>query len=300
MSKTQSQTVIVNVKQEKEKKEKKVKRKRRTTKKRTKASPTGVSQVSQNSSVQAINRGVQDPVIQQRFLAPDPQTTRVLNDLSSALQTFRQQSTPQPPPPSNAVIVSPPVGAMPVTPISRAPRAPPIAPAPRAIAPAITPASLISIKKVKIPENKQKVPSPSLTESDRDIEATFKNVEELYLNLPRNTSGTIKRRGRDWTALSEEQRRNVIGFEAMQGKPKKAKAPEPEPEPSMTKLSEPARMEPEVLKTVKPKNIRSATPKNKISMLLDNTSSQIYATSKLGQPAVSQNNDLDNTLIEVD
>jgi hypothetical protein len=297
MVKTQSQTVIVNVKQEKEKK---VKRKRRQ--KRTKASPTGVSQVSQNSSVQAINRGVQEPAIQQRFLAPDPQTTRVLNDLSSALQTFRQQSTPQPPPPSNAVIVSPPVGAMPVTPISRAPRAPAIAPAPapRAIAPAITPASLISIKKVKIPENKQKVPSPSLTKSDRDIEATFKNVEELYLNLPRNTSGSIKRRGRDWTALSEEQRRNVIGFEAMQGKPKKAKAPEPEPEPSMTKLSEPARMEPEVLKTVKPKNIRSATPKNKISMLLDNTTSQIYATSKLGQPAVSQNNDLDNTLIEVD
>jgi hypothetical protein len=35
-------------------------------------------------------------------------------------------------------------------------------------------------------------------------------------------------------------------------------------------------------------------------MLLDNTSSQIYATSKLGQPEVSQNNDLDNTLIEVD
>jgi hypothetical protein len=289
MVKSQSQTVIVNVKQEKEKK---VKRKRRQ--KRTKASPTGVSQVSQNSSVQPIYRGVQEPAIQQRFLAPDPQTTRVLNDLSSALQTFKQQSTPQPPPPSNAVIVSPPVGAMPVTPISRAPRAPPAPiaprPAPRPTIAAPPPAqqqSMMPIRRVR-----------TSTQSDRDVESTFRNVEELYSNLPRNPSGTIRRRGREWTSLTEEQRRNVIGYESMQGTTRRnarAPAPAPEPEPSMTTLSEPAR----VPAPAPMRNLRTTTPSRRVAMLVDNTAAQLYSTSKLGQPQVQQN-DIDDALQEID
>jgi hypothetical protein len=280
---TQSQTVIVNVKQEKEKKPK---RKRRSTKKGTKASPRGVSQgnaPSQNQSVQPIYRGISEPGIQQRFLAPDPQTTRVLNDLSSALQTFRQQSIPQPPPPSTAVIVSPPVGAMPTTPIARAPR-----PAPRPTITAPPPAqqqSMMPIRRVR-----------TSTQSDRDVESTFRNVEELYSNLPRNPSGTIRRRGREWTSLTEEQRRNVIGYESMQGTTRRnARAPAPEPEPSMTTLSEPARMPAPAPMT----NLRTTTPSRRVAMLVDNTAAQLYSTSKLGQPQVQQN-DIDDALQEID
>jgi hypothetical protein len=283
MAKTQSQTVIVNVKQEKEKKPK---RKRRQ--KRTKASPRGVSQgnaPSQNQSVQPIYRGVSEPAIQQRFLAPDPQTTRVLNDLSSALQTFRQQSTPQPPPPSTAVIVSPPVGAMPTTPIAKAPRAP------RAITAgsAPTPSALVPIKKVKIPEKKQKEPEVS----------AMKSIEDIITSLPKNAKGQVRRQGPEWKALSNVEKAIVRDMEE-KAKPKKARAPEPEPEPSMTKLSDEPLIEPARMPSPAPmRNLRSTTPSRRVAMLVDNTAAQLYSTSKLGQPQVQQN-DIDDALQEID
>jgi hypothetical protein len=282
MAKTQSQTVIVNVKQEKEKKPK---RKRRSTKKATKASPGGVSQISQNQSVQPIYRGVQEPGIQQRFLAPDPQTTRVLNDLSSALQTFRQQSIPQPPPPSTAVIVSPPVGAMPTTPIAKAPRAP------RAITAgsAPTPSALVPIKKVKIPEKKQKEPEVS----------AMKSIEDIIASLPKNAKGQVRRQGPEWKALSNVEKAIVRDMEE-KAKPKKARAPEPEPEPSMTKLSDEPLIEPARMPAPAPMtNLRTTTPSRRVAMLVDNTAAQLYSTSKLGQPQVQQN-DIDDALQEID
>jgi len=282
MVKTQSQTVIVNVKQEKEKR----KRKRRTTKKASKASPQGVSQVSQNQSVNAIYRGVQEPAIQQRFLAPDPQTTRVLNDLSQALQTYKQQSTPRPPPPSNAVIVSPPVGAMPT----------PIAPAPKAKATQQTPSALVPIKKVKIPEKKRE------KKQEEEEVLAMKSIEDIIASLPRNAKGQVKRQGPEWKALSNTEKAIVRDIEEKAQKPKKEKAPKapkPEPEPEPEPEAEAEAVQPEGLKKAKPKNIKSATPKNKISMLLDNSASQLYPTSKLGQPEV-QKNDIDDALQEVD
>ena len=286
MAKTQSQTVIVNVKQEKEKKPK---RKRRSTKKGTKASPRGVSQgnaPSQNQSVQPIYRGVQDPVIQQRFLAPDPQTTRVLNDLSSALQTFRQQSIPQPPPPSTAVIVSPPVGAMPTTPI-----------APRPI-------------------------NSKATQKIQQAKMLVQEAKTLYPNLPKNRDGTISKSSPDFKKLSKDLK-DLVLMQQVREKPKprrepeseyetidedeepplrpipprrrNARAPAPEPEPSMTKLSEPARVPAPAPMT----NLRSTTPSRRVAMLVDNTAAQLYSTSKLGQTQVQQN-DIDDALQEID
>jgi hypothetical protein len=284
MVKTQSQTVIVNVKQEKEKKPK---RKRRTTKKGTKASPRGVSQISQNSSVQAINRGVQDPVIQQRFLAPDPQTTRVLNDLSSALQTFRQQSIPQPPPPSTAVIVSPPVGAMPTTPI-----------APRPI-------------------------NSKATQKIQQAKMLVQDAKTLYPNLPKNRDGTISKSSPEFKKLSKDLK-DLVLMQQVREKPKprrrepeteyetidedeepplrpipprrrNARAPAPEPEPSMTKLSEPVRVPAPAPMT----NLRTTTPSTRVAMLVNNTAAQLYPTLKLGQPQVQQN-DIDDALQEID
>jgi hypothetical protein len=284
MAKTQSQTVIVNVKQEKEKK---VKRKRRTTKKGTKASPRGVSQVSQNQSVQPIYRGISEPAIQQRFLAPDPQTTRVLNDLSSALQTFRQQSIPQPPPPSTAVIVSPPVGAMPTTPI-----------APRPI-------------------------NSKATQKIQQAKMLVQDAKTLYPNLPKNRDGTISKSSPEFKKLSKDLK-DLVLMQQVREKPKprrrepeteyetidedeepplrpipprrrNAKAPAPEPEPSMTKLSEPVRMPAPAPMT----NLRTTTPSTRVAMLVNNTAAQLYPTLKLGQPQVQQN-DIDDALQEID
>jgi hypothetical protein len=286
MAKTQSQTVIVNVKQEKEKKPK---RKRRSTKKGTKASPGGVSQVSQNQSVQPIYRGVQEPGIQQRFLAPDPQTTRVLNDLSSALQTFRQQSIPQPPPPSTAVIVSPPVGAMPTTPI-----------APRPI-------------------------NSKATQKIQQAKMLVQDAKTLYPNLPKNRDGTISKSSPEFKKLSKDLK-DLVLMQQVREKPKprrrepeteyetidedeepplrpipprrrnaRAPAPAPEPEPSMTKLSEPVRVPAPAPMT----NLRTATPSTRVAMLVNNTAAQLYPTLKLGQPQVQQN-DIDDALQEID
>ena len=201
MVKSQSQTVIVNVKQEKEKKPK---RKRRTTKKGTKSSPQGVSQVSQNQSVNPIYRGVQEPAIQQRFLAPDPQTTRVLNDLSQALQIYKQQSTPQPPPPSNAVIVSPPVGAMP-TPIAH------------------TNKSTQKIKQAKM---------------------TLREVETLYPKIPKNKDGTIRKSSAEYKNLSEEMRKLVLMQEVKEKTKPKRQRKQPEPETEYETIDEDEEPEP--------------------------------------------------------
>ncbi len=288
MAKTQSQTVIVNVKTEKEKK----KRRRRTNKPKTMPTPRGVTQQSQAMPTQPIYRGIQNEGIQTRFVAPDPTTNRLLTDLTTAFQSYRAQGVPQPPPPSNAVIVSPPVGAMPALPAppfarpaTPPPQRPLIGAAPRARA-ASPPLRAASAPQMQIPLRKIKIAEKKI---DKKVESAERDIENLIASLPKNNKGQVKRQGSAWTSLTNVEKAIIRDIDEKKLKPTaRPEKAEPEPEPMKKMPAKPTAI-----------SIRNVSPSKRVSMLVDNSASQLYGTTKLGQPE-PQNNDIDNALKEED